>query len=324
LAKEWHPTKNVSLPEETVAGTRKSFWWKCDEGPDHEWMARGADRLRGGTGCPFCFGLKASVTNRLSNFPHLVEELHPTKNGTLDPEHVVATTNRMLWWKCPKGPDHEWRATGRRRAAQNTGCPFCAGRRLSITNSLNNFPSIAAEFHPTKNGSAEPSSVIANSSKYWWWICSNDPSHFWRTMISNRTRYGQGCPSCSKCGYRPNKTGALYILCGQEWGKFGISNVLRKRLVAHAQVGVFGNCVIAVEFQDGTIPLEIERRLRTFIYSRTSERAPKDVHGHTESFPASMLNDVKKEFRRLLKEFPEGEKLDVKKLSESLKDARKA
>jgi len=46
----------------------------------------------------------------LKTNPDIAAEWHPTKNGDLTPEQVVAGSNKKAWWKCPKGPDHEWLA----------------------------------------------------------------------------------------------------------------------------------------------------------------------------------------------------------------------
>ena len=41
--------------------------------------------------------------------PELATEWHPTKNSLL-PWQVSAGSNKKVWWKCEKGPDHEWEA----------------------------------------------------------------------------------------------------------------------------------------------------------------------------------------------------------------------
>ena len=43
-----------------------------------------------------------------STHTYLVEEWHPTKNGELKPSEVTFGSNKKVWWKCPKGDDHEW------------------------------------------------------------------------------------------------------------------------------------------------------------------------------------------------------------------------
>ncbi len=61
-----------------------------------------------------------------------------------------------MWWRCPKGPDHEWEAALSDRQKSN-GCPFCSNKRVSVTNALAIVaPRVASEWHPTKNGALTP------------------------------------------------------------------------------------------------------------------------------------------------------------------------
>src|SRR5947209_6277563 len=102
--------------------------------------------------------------------PKIAAEWHPTKNGDLTPQAVVAGSNRKVWWCCPKGADHEWQATVAKRATGGQSCPYCGGKRVSATNSLATlFPQIAKQWHPTKNGSLTPDRVVAGSDIRAWW-----------------------------------------------------------------------------------------------------------------------------------------------------------
>lgn len=56
------------------------------------------------------------------------------------------------------------------------------------------YPEIAAEWHPTKNGTITPDDVTPGSPKKMWWICQK--GHEWQAAISDRVR-GSGCPYCS-------------------------------------------------------------------------------------------------------------------------------
>ena len=112
IAAQWHPTKNDDLtPDQVVAGSHKKAWWICDKGPDHEWPAPPVDRIAG-HGCPMCDGKSVSVTNSLATlYPTIAAQWHPTKNGDLTPDQVIASSGKKAWWICDKGPDHEWPAT---------------------------------------------------------------------------------------------------------------------------------------------------------------------------------------------------------------------
>ena len=57
--------------------------------------------------------------------------------------------------------------------------------------------SIAAQWHPIKNGPLAPSQVVAGSNRRVWWICPE--GHVWRTAVYNRTGRNKrtGCPVCA-------------------------------------------------------------------------------------------------------------------------------
>jgi hypothetical protein len=194
LVAEWHPTKNGKLtPLDLTLGSGRVVWWKCPKGREHEWQCAVGDR--GKQGCPFCANMRVSSTNSLAAVaPKVAREWHPTKNGKLTPRDVIAGSPRRAWWKCPKGPDHEWPAIITNRV-NGRGCPYCANRRLCSTNSLAAvYPKIAAEWHPTRNGKLTPRDTVAGTARRVWWRCAF--GHVWRTSISNRVRLGSNCPEC--------------------------------------------------------------------------------------------------------------------------------
>jgi hypothetical protein len=194
LVAEWHPTKNGKLrPRDVTLGSGKYLWWKCPKARDHVW--RSPPYVRASQGCPFCANMRVSTTNSLAAKAKKVAAWwHPTKNGTLRPRDVIAGSPRRVWWKCPRGPDHEWQASIANRVA-GTGCPFCLHRRLCATNSLAaEHPRVAAEWHPTRNGKLTPRDVVGGTPRSVWWRCQF--GHVWRAIIANRTRLGSNCPEC--------------------------------------------------------------------------------------------------------------------------------
>jgi hypothetical protein len=210
LVAQWHPTKNDDdlFPDEVSYGSHRPIWWKCPVAADHEWQARALSRTTGRTGCPCCAGLKVSVTNSLETVaPRIAGEWHPSKNGRTKPEGVVALSNKSYWWKCPKGPDHEWRASVDNRVIRKSGCPFCAGRKVSVTNNLTVVaPELARQWDEKRNRPLRPRDFTPGSRRSVWWTCEQGPDHRWRARISERSR-GRGCPLCG--GRRPSSTNSL-------------------------------------------------------------------------------------------------------------------
>lgn len=198
LLKEWHPIKNGDLtPYNVTPGSNKKAWWQCSKNPEHVWKTAVSDRALREIGCPYCSGYRVTPENCLATVnPELASQWHPTKNGDLTPKDVTKSSSKKVWWKCNKGEDHEWEETVNLRF-NGVGCPFCAGRRSSITNRLSNISELSLEWHPTKNGNLTPYDVTIGSSKKVWWRCSINPEHEWMSKIYNRV-HGSTCPECRR------------------------------------------------------------------------------------------------------------------------------
>ena len=207
LARQWHPTKNGDLtPSDVVPGTRRKVWWVCDKG--HEWRAAVSARVNG-SGCPVCTSktIIPGENDLASQYPAVAAQWHPTKNGTLTPEQVAPASNKKVWWICDKG--HEYQATIASRTQRGGGCPYCANTKVlpGFNDLATKYPSVAAEWHPTKNAPLTPDHVLPGSRRKVWWQCKN--GHSWQAVIYSRTgSQNSGCPFCT--GYANGKRRARY------------------------------------------------------------------------------------------------------------------
>lgn len=208
LLQEWHPTRNGLIdPTLLMAKSGKSPWWLCKK-CEHEWQAPIYHRSNG-TGCPKCKPKAAWEKHQMTilnsrgslaiHYPHLILEWHPTKNGNLAPHDVSPSSGKKVWWKCPKGDDHEWEAIISNRI-KGRGCPICSGRKAAPSNCLHTtHPDVAKEWHPVKNLPFSPFDVTFASHRKMWWQCLQ--GHEWISTVANRTRCGDGkseCPICLK------------------------------------------------------------------------------------------------------------------------------
>ena len=216
LAAEWHPTKNGDLtPSDVLPGSHRLVWWQCPHG--HEWRAQIKSRVSG-AGCPVCSNraLLRGVNDLATNNPELARQWHPTKNGDLTPADVVPGTRRKVWWVCDKG--HEWRAAVSARV-NGSGCPVCTSKKIvpGINDLASQYPAVAKEWHPTKNGSLTPEQVAPASNKKVWWIC--DKGHEYQATVASRTQRNGGCPYCANTKVLPgfNDLATKYPRVAAEW-----------------------------------------------------------------------------------------------------------
>ena len=132
----------------------------------------------------------------LTEYPELIKEWHPTKNGDSRPEEFTHGSTEKVWWVCPKGHDYDARIYTRTKPSPS-GCPFCSGNKVGDHNNLLFlFPDISSEWHPTKNGDSRPEEFTGSNGKKVWWICSK--GHDYSAVINSRTGKNKtGCPYCS-------------------------------------------------------------------------------------------------------------------------------
>ena len=125
LLKELDFNKNENLDLSKLAPrSNKKVWWKCDKG--HSWQATIQNKTRKflKSECPYCSNRKVGEDNNLAySRPDIAKDWHPTKNGKLTPNDVVAGGSKKVWWVCKH--NHEWQTTVGLRVISGTGCPKC-------------------------------------------------------------------------------------------------------------------------------------------------------------------------------------------------------
>ena len=165
--------------------------------------------------------------------PQLAAQWHPTKNGDLLPSMVTAGSNKKVWWYLPYDDpetgrhfDFEWQAWVCARA-NGVGCPYLSGKAVwpGYNDLITTNPELAAQWHPTKNGTLSASEVTAGSGKkVWWYLPYDDPEtgrHFdfeWQAKVCDRANRA-GCPYLSRQAVWPgfNDLETKYPEIASEW-----------------------------------------------------------------------------------------------------------
>ncbi len=115
----------------------------------------------------------------------------------LDPTNLASQSGKKVFWICKNYKEHKWDATisNRTNKDNETGCPYCSGRRFDHTNCLSTLhPELSKEWNYKKNKNLKPENVVSKSNKKVWWICPK--GHEWKAIIAHRTN-GSNCSYCS-------------------------------------------------------------------------------------------------------------------------------
>ena len=194
IASELHPSKNCDLiPSLLSPKSNQKLWWICEHG--HEWKTSVNHRTGRNTGCPVCTNriVVPGFNDLASVKPDLAKQWHPSLNGELTPQMVTVGANRKAWWVCDEGHEFQSFING---LNAGKGCRVCFGQELlqGFNDLKTRFPQISAQWHPVKNTSLTPDTVLSGSHKSAWWQCKD--GHEWKTTISSRTHGNKGCKFC--------------------------------------------------------------------------------------------------------------------------------
>ncbi|GMI38022.1 hypothetical protein TrRE_jg8808 [Triparma retinervis] len=113
---------------------------------------------------------------------------------------VPSDSKLPIWWKCNKGPDHEWQSTISKRL-DGEGCRCCLGIKLSVTNSIAVLrPDVAELWSKTRNiDKAKPDKMML-TAKYAkvWFECPKGEDHVWELNLEDALKDGGlECPCCA-------------------------------------------------------------------------------------------------------------------------------
>lgn len=187
LIKQWSE-KNEDSPEHYTKSSRKIVIWKCSNNHEYRLSISEKARRKNHDYCKYCNSLS-------EKYPELLVEWNYKKN-TISPEEITYGSNRKVWWICEEG--HEWEAMVFTRTSKaKTTCPYCTGKKATKENNLEvQYPDIAKEWHPTKNGDLLPQNLTTGSSRSFWWLCKK--GHEFKCTIENRINKGTGCGICNE------------------------------------------------------------------------------------------------------------------------------
>tara|TARA_B100001250_G_C19752946_1_gene768677 strand:+ start:62 stop:1480 length:1419 start_codon:yes stop_codon:yes gene_type:complete len=253
LLNQWNYEKNDILgkPSDFSSGSTKKVWWKCHKGPDHEWEAEIRKRVIHNNGCPFCSGKKLSVTNSfVIKHPELAKEFHKILNKDIDINKLFENSGKKVWWKCHKGPDHEWEVKVNYRVVRESGCPFCTGKYVSDTNSLaNNAPDIAKQFDIEKNFPKLPKDYAIGSNEEVWWKCDNPDHRGWKAPIAARMRQSIGCYICNQ-EERFASESRLFDIVKEIYPELKVERAIRPKWLDGLEIDIYvPELQLAIEYQ---------------------------------------------------------------------------
>lgn len=131
-------------------------------------------------------------------YPQLAAQFDSIKNAGIDLNDLDCWSNKKIWWKCASAHDHEWQAVIAWRVRKNSQCPFCANKKVCLSNCLaTTHPDLAKEWN--NRNILSPVDIVAGSCRKIWWQCKR--GHEWQATVRDRSgvrdNRKRGCPYCA-------------------------------------------------------------------------------------------------------------------------------
>lgn len=177
----------------------------------------------------------------------LLMQWHVSKNGDLTPDSVSYGSHKKIWWRCEKG--HEWQSAAYVRAEKRGGCPYCAGKSIAPGQDFASlYPDIAVQWHPDKNGKAQPDQYLPGSHTSVWWRCGQ--GHEWKAAIKSRVE-GSNCPYCSGRAVLPGENDLKTVapLLARQWHPTKNGNLRPTQILPGSARKVWWRCERGHEWQ---------------------------------------------------------------------------
>ena len=156
----------------------------------------------------FDFVKKTTSSNNLSswckdnNMEYLLQEWHPTKNGTLKPESIAPKSATKVYWECSKC-GYEYLMSIHARTSSKQNCPRCMANNKLYQGyndfetycKSNNLNYLLKEWDYDKNDIL-PSEITAHNNRKAWWVCSVCKNSY-LSPICHRSNGECNCPKCA-------------------------------------------------------------------------------------------------------------------------------
>jgi hypothetical protein len=209
-AKQFHPSRNGAITAaQILPHSLKKYWFRCFKFADHVFKATVCSVVRswksGTNACPHCHGKKVLYRDSLAaKFPSVAKMLRPRTN-TIDATAIFPNSNEFGDFQCPRVLYHQWKAriswVVRSCKTKNTGCPYCAGRKVhKIDSVLIKFPSVARYFDKRPHLFVDPAKLSPGSGQIVPFRCFEAGHHTWRQQVGKAVaNYKAGrilCPQC--------------------------------------------------------------------------------------------------------------------------------
>ena len=194
--------------------SEKKVYWKCPNNTTHKWHNT-VKSVSLGFGCPFCSKRRRWTTEE---WIAAAQGVHGNKYDYSKVDYINSKIPVEII--CPKHGPFTQIPT---EHLSGKGCKFCAHQAFHPKESLAVIcPEIAKQWDYDKNKKTgfTPETIGINSTKRFWWHCTNGKPHSFQATIAKRVNGGAQCAVChGKQMAYDRSLEANYPQLAKEWSR---------------------------------------------------------------------------------------------------------
>lgn len=190
----WDYELNNKSPKEVGYTSNIKHWFKCSNNKhkSHQKVLYTLTYNRSPLSCPACNSIGQFIIDNYGE--NYLQQLWSDKN-IISPFEIYAGSNKKVWIRCLTDNTHPEYEQYVSCIKKGIGCPYCAGRKTCLTNSLGyNFPQVLDLWSDKNNKSSYD--YTPHSEQKVWWKCENHKHEDYLRKISNSNTYNFECPKC--------------------------------------------------------------------------------------------------------------------------------
>lgn len=265
IAAQWDYEKNPGVtPSQVFASDTDTVYWLCESGHSTSThpRARAIDKKK----CGVCLNKAVEVGSNdvFTTHPELREIWDFKRNQHLDPETLMASSDKKAHWICAKG--HQTESAISAKALKGTKCSACGNRQVEpgFNDLATHYPDLAKEFEVDAN-KMTPDQVLAGTGSYYFWRCQR--GHTWKAKVSNRVSRDSGCPGCTPGGFDSSKPGTFYFIEHSDMRamKIGITNPSSKIDRVEAWKSAGWKLLYRIDSPDGVVVQSLEVHIKRWL-----------------------------------------------------------
>ena len=196
----WDYDLNKISPSEVSYKSNKYYYFKCPDGL-HESrkinicnltvaISNGKDY----TICIGCSSIGQKIINE--NGKEYLDKIWSDKN-TKSYYDVYSNSTSKIWLRCLNDDSHPDYDLSASNYAKSHNCPYCAGKRVCLENSLaTRYPQVLSIWSDKNEKS--PYDYTYGTSSEVWWKCENNKHEEYKRKISQSLSYDFRCPQCGR------------------------------------------------------------------------------------------------------------------------------